>query len=74
MNVGEVREAVGDPKLFGVVPINRLGDDRKVVVQVYKGEHPEWDCPVYEYYKVDAVGTLFFDGEFTMVIAAKGAP
>lgn len=69
MNLGEVRDQLMSPKLFGVVETNPMGNDRRIVVQIEKGEHPDWGMQ-YEYREIRAVGTLFFDGEFTAIISA----
>lgn len=68
MNLGEVREGVESTKLFGAVPITRMSDSRKVVIQTAVGES-DYGL-IYEYREVNAIGTLFFNGEFTVVIAA----
>lgn len=68
MNLGEAREAFDAPKLFGVVDTARMHDSRRVVIQTHTGD-TAWG-PIYEYREVEAVGTLFFSGEFTIVIAA----
>jgi hypothetical protein len=70
MNLGEVRETLKSPKLFGAIEFAALGDDRSVVVQIEVGINPEFDIMQYEYRVCRAIGVLFFDGEFTVAIAA----
>lgn len=69
MNLGEVREAVGLPKIGGVLETARLSDDRKIVARFSLGED-KWGFTRWEYRAIEAVGTLFFEGEFTVIIEA----
>ncbi len=70
MNLGEIREELGSPKLFGAVDIAALSDDRQVVIQVEVGMNQEFDIMQYEYRTCRAIGVLYFNGEFTVAIAA----
>lgn len=66
----ELRHRLKRPKVNGVIKTEHVDDSREVIVQVYKGIHPEVGMPWYEYHKVKTAGMLFFDGEFKIVIAA----
>ena len=65
LNLGDVRIALREPKVFGVIEAgHRLEDDRDILVQIEVGPDE------YEYRAVRAVGITFIDGEFKAVIAA----
>lgn len=68
MKLGKLREKMESPQLGGAGPLVHMDDDRKVVVQVNMGEN-EYGT-VYEYRELEAVGVLFFRGEFVVALAA----
>jgi hypothetical protein len=69
MNLGEVRKALDKPAMFGIMEITAMTSDREVVVQVPVAEHPVYGTQ-YEYRTCRAIGALFLDGRFQVIIAA----
>lgn len=70
--LGKVREGLTDPHLFGVPGLGSVtGNDRRVVVQIPTYVHELWGQQ-YEYHALRAVGALFLDGQFHVVLAAGG--
>lgn len=71
MTLGEVRRAINEPKVFGVLTAGKLHDSRDIIIQIPDGEPPdEFGNQGYEYRTMRAIGSLFFRGSFTAVIAA----
>jgi hypothetical protein len=69
MTLGQVRKQLSEPKAGGVLGVVR-GKGRDVVVQVEVGTDEASGEPICQYRSCRAVGALFIDGEFKVVIAA----